>query len=289
MSMFRLFPIPVLLAMLALPFGAAHAANWYNSPFSADILMTNPENPKDQAKGKLFVGPDRFRSEGVYQGTKKVLIINLADRKAFTLLPDKKEYHEGMSEALMPPKPDVELMPSDPQGPCKTDTQLSCTPSGNETINGIATEKWTVKASAKEVAYQVSLWIEPKRRIVIRQQPENGPTMERKLLGVEKVNGRDTEKWEFTHSFKDKRNSYLQWIDVNLRIPVRMGEGRNSPMEISNIVEGNQDAALFQVPKDFKQVAPPAPPSPLPDEPNAKGQPPAPGQGADQKAPAKFQ
>ncbi|MBF0180304.1 MAG: hypothetical protein HQM03_09800 [Magnetococcales bacterium] len=287
MSMFRLFPIPVLLATLALPTGAAHAANWYNSPFSADILMTNPENPKDQAKGKLFVGPDRFRSEGMYQGTKKVLIINLADRKAFTLLPDKKEYHEGMSEALMPPKPDVELMPGDPQGPCKTDAQLNCAAAGNETINGIPTEKWTVKASAKEVAYQVSLWIDPKRRIVIKQQPENGPTMERKLLGVEKVNGRDTEKWEFTHSFKDKRNSYLQWIDVNLRIPVRMGEGRNSPMEISNIAEGNQDAALFQVPKDFKQVAPPAPPSAQPDEPNAKGQPPMPD--ADKKAPAKFQ
>ncbi|MEO5344942.1 MAG: hypothetical protein H7834_01025 [Magnetococcus sp. YQC-9] len=247
------------LAMLVLLMpGVVRAASWYAAPFAADITMINPMDPKDRASGKLYVGADRFRAEGIHQGVKKVLIVNLPERKAYTLIPDKKEYYEGLSEALMPPRPDVEKMPDDPKGPCKIDPQLSCSRDGTETIQGIQAEKWSVKAGGKEGGqHVVHIWIDPKRRIVLRQQPNDGPIMERKLLGVEKVDGRDTEKWEFTHSFKDKKNSYQQWVDANLRIPVRLGEGRQAAMEVSAIHEGAQDAALFQLPAGFKQVAPP--------------------------------
>ncbi|MBF0614825.1 MAG: hypothetical protein G8237_01010 [Magnetococcales bacterium] len=261
MSMIR-FSLTRALVAVACLMPHLSDASWYAAPFAADIVMVNPADPKDRANGKLFVGSDRFRSEGVYQGTKKVLIVNMADRKAYTLIPDKKEYYEGLSEALMPPRPDVERMPNDPQGPCKSDPQLSCSQGGQEIIHGIASEKWSVKATSKEGGgYGVTLWVDPQRRIVIRQQPDQGPLMERKLLGVEKIDGRDTEKWEFVHSFKEQRNSYLQWIDSALRLPVRMGEGRQANMELSAIREGSQDAALFQVPTDFKQVNPPPPPS----------------------------
>ncbi|MBF0213886.1 MAG: hypothetical protein HQM00_10055 [Magnetococcales bacterium] len=264
MSMIRFSWLVAMGLFLAVAPGAARAASWYSAPFSADIVMINPVDAKDRAKGRLYVGTDRFRAEGVYQGTRKVLIVNMAERKAFTLLVDQKEYHDGLSEALMPPRPDVERMPDDPSGPCKTDPQLACTHEGSETIHGIATEKWKVKASGKEGAsHVVSLWVDPKRRIVIRQQPEKGPTMERKLLGVEKLEGRDTEKWEFTHRFKEQSNRHLQWIDAGLRIPVRMGEGRQANMEISGIREGAQEASLFQLPADFKPVTPPAPPGAL--------------------------
>ncbi|MBF0341800.1 MAG: hypothetical protein HQL95_12695, partial [Magnetococcales bacterium] len=239
-----------LAVLLTLP-GVARAASWYSAPFSAEVVMINPVDAKDRASGKLFVGPDRFRAEGVYQGSKKVLIVNMTDRKAFTLFPDKKEYHEGMSEALMPPRPDVERMPDDPQGPCKTDPQLTCSREGNETIHGIPTDKWQVKASGKDgAAFLVTIWVDPKRRIVIRQQPDNGPLMERKLVATEKLNGRDTEKWEFIHSYKEQRNSHLQWVDAALRIPVRMGEGRQATMEVTSLKDGPQEATLFQVPKD---------------------------------------
>ncbi|MBF0270583.1 MAG: hypothetical protein HQL98_00715 [Magnetococcales bacterium] len=277
MSMIRFSLTVVLAAFFLLTPAQSRAATWYTSPFAADILMINPVDDKDRAAGKLFVGPDRFRAEGIYQGTKKVLIVNLADRKAFTLFPDKKEYYDGLSEALMPPKPDVERMPDDPKGPCKTDPQLSCTREGDETVHGIQTEKWTIRASGKEGAsHVVSIWVDSQRRIVMRQQPENGPVMERKLLGVEKIDGRDTEKWEFSHSFKEQRNRYLQWIDVALRLPVRMGEGRQATMEFSAIREGAQDGALFQVPANFKLVnPPPLPPALGPEGPVTPPPPPA--------------
>ncbi|MBF0128017.1 MAG: hypothetical protein HQM02_12515, partial [Magnetococcales bacterium] len=286
--MMRFFLSVVLLVAVCISPNPARAASWYGAPFSADVVMINPENPKDQAKGKLHVGLDRFRSEGVYQGTKKVLIINMGDRKSYTLIPDRKAFHEGMSEALMPPKPDVERMPGDPLGPCKTDRQLTCAQEGNETVHGIPTEKWTIKASSKDASFLVTLWIDTKRRIVIKQQPENGPLMERKLLGVEKVNGRDTEKWEFIHSYQEQRNTFVQWVDVNLRIPVRMGEGRQASMEVANIVEGNQDEALFQVPADFKEIEPPPLPSPVPDQ-EGRNQSPRPSRGAEPKKGTSFQ
>ncbi|MBF0429373.1 MAG: hypothetical protein HQL94_10655, partial [Magnetococcales bacterium] len=136
MSMIRMPLLSVVAALLSLVPGQVRAGSWYTAPFAADIVMINPVDPTDKATGKLFVGPDRFRAEGVYQGVKKVLIVNMADRKAFTMMPEKKEFYEGMSEALMPPRPDVELMPNDPKGPCKSDPQLSCTQEGSETVNG---------------------------------------------------------------------------------------------------------------------------------------------------------
>ncbi|MEO5333469.1 MAG: hypothetical protein H7839_15765 [Magnetococcus sp. YQC-5] len=284
--MMRFSLLSAVTVFLCMP-GSVRAASWYAAPFAADIVMINPEDAKDRATGKLFVGQDRFRAEGLYQGAKKVLIVNMAERKAFTLMPDKKEFHEGMSEALLPPRPDLERMPTDPQGPCKTDPHLACTKDGDETINGIQTEKWSVKATpkegSKEMTYLVSLWIDPKRRIVIKQQPDKGPVMERKLLGVEKLDGRETEKWEFIHTYKDQRNTYQQWIDVALRIPVRMGEGRQSTMEVSNIREGMQESGLFQVPGDFKEIKPPPPPSVNPSE-GQKSVPSAPG--VEQKKPS---
>ncbi|MBF0262963.1 MAG: hypothetical protein HQL97_14130 [Magnetococcales bacterium] len=247
------------VALVGFTPGFARAASWYGAPFSADTVIVSPVDPKDRASGKLHVGADRLRSEGVYQGTRKVLIVNIPERKAYTLMPDKKAYHEGLSEALMPPRPDVEKMPDDPQGPCKLDPQLACTREGVETIHGIQTEKWSVKAKGPSAQHVVRIWVDSKRRIVIRQQPDDGPVMERKLLGIEKIEGRDTERWEITHSFKEKKNSYQQWVDAALRIPVRFGEGRQAAMEITAIREGAQDPALFQLPAGYQQVNPPAP------------------------------
>ncbi|MBF0189663.1 MAG: hypothetical protein HQL99_00770 [Magnetococcales bacterium] len=292
MSMIRFFPAIVLTAWLCLSPAVSWAALWYTAPFAADILMINPVDDKDRAAGRLFVGVDRFRAEGVYQGSQKVLIVNLAERKAFTLIPDKKEYYEGLSEALMPPRPDVERMPDDPKGPCKTDPQLACARDGNETIHGIQTEKWSITASGKDGAsHVVSIWVDAGRRIVIRQQPQNGPLMERRLLGVEKIDGRDVEKWEFVHRFKDQRNRYLQWVDAALRLPLRMGEGRQANMEISALREGGQDALLFQVPADYKKVNPP--PLPTAFGPEGPVHPPAspasPASSADPKKGVRYQ
>ncbi len=265
MSKSRFFFVFMVLSMIGCFAKPVSAASWYGAPFSADIVIINPTDPKDRAMGKLYVGLDRFRAEGVYQGSQKVLIVNMTDRKALALSPEKKEFHEGMREALMPPRPDVERMPGDPQGPCKSDPQLECTQTGSEVINGIQTEKWRVNAKFEKGGFVVLLWIDPKRKIVIKQQPDKGPVMERKLLDVEKLDGRETEKWEFTHTLKDKdqekKRSYLQWVDAALRIPVRMGEGRHANMEISKIHEGEQDAALFQVPSDYKEVKLPLSPA----------------------------
>lgn len=246
-----------LSATLAVP-ASAGAVTWYPGEFAADIVFTNPENPKEQAQGTLHIGQGRFRAEGVHDGTRKALIVLSDKREAWTLLLDKGEYFPGMGGAPMPPKPDVELLPDDPKSPCTTEKSLSCSKVGTETMDGIQTDKWEIRVTRQGQIRALTLWSDPGRGIILRQQAEGGPAMVRKLLGVEEVGGRPTEKWEVSQTFQGKSRTHSRWVDVKLRLPVRMAGEQGVAMVVSNIREGAQPDRLFEIPASFKKVAPPA-------------------------------
>jgi hypothetical protein len=69
-----------------------------------------------------------------------------------------------------------------------------------------------------------------------------------KALGSEILEGRSTTKWEVTHSSFDEqsRTSYF-WVDMRLHI-VSKRQYQQDFVELRNIVEGPQPAALFEVP-----------------------------------------
>ncbi|MBF0184884.1 MAG: hypothetical protein HQM06_10910 [Magnetococcales bacterium] len=259
-----------LSSLLAIP-TVSQAAIWYTGEFSADIIMNDPRTPDSKARGTFYVGKDRFRAEGVHQGQKKVMIVLPQEHKVWMLQPDEKTYYAGPGNAPVPPKPDVERLPGDADGPCKQERGITCSKLGNEKLNGVDTEKWEIKVSpppgqapagkAPE-SQKVLVWADPSRHIIIRQQPEAGPAMERVLTAVEKVNGRDTEKWKVSMSFQGKSQSYIRWVDSGVRVPVREEEGGQVLMELVNIQEKAQAAALFELPKEYKEVQPPAPPPP---------------------------
>ena len=69
-----------------------------------------------------------------------------------------------------------------------------------------------------------------------------------KALGTESLEGRSTTKWEITQaSFEDQSWISYLWTDVRLHI-VSKRQFRQDFVELRNIVEGPQPAALFQVP-----------------------------------------
>ncbi|MBF0400215.1 MAG: hypothetical protein HQL90_05555 [Magnetococcales bacterium] len=267
----------LLLGLSALCFqpATALAAIWYNGEFSADIIITDPQTPEGKVQGTFYVGKDRFRAEGVHQGKRKALIVHPQEHKVWMLFPDEKSYYAGPGSAPIPPRPDVERLPGDNDGPCKQDKAIACKRLGTETLHGVETEKWEVTltpppppagqpagATAPQAAVQkATVWADPARRIIIRQQPEVGPAMERILTGTEKVADRLTEKWTITHTFQGNTQQSTRWIDSKLRVPVREEEEGKLLMELVNLQEKPQPASLFELPKDYKEIQPPAPPT----------------------------
>jgi hypothetical protein len=66
-------------------------------------------------------------------------------------------------------------------------------------------------------------------------------------FGKEKVNGRDTVKYENVDA--DKIASYI-WIDIKLHFPIKW-EGQVGARELRNIVESSQPAELFAIPAGY--------------------------------------
>ncbi|MBF0625063.1 MAG: hypothetical protein HQL82_09685 [Magnetococcales bacterium] len=261
----RSFILPTLgLTLLGATLAAppALAAPWYGGPFSAEIVMSSSGDPANQASGRLFVGETALRAEGTHQGQTKAVIIDRTQGKAWTLLVDRKQYHEGISDAPMPPQPDIQdNLPGDPNGPCQTGQgEMQCQKMGSEAVNGIPTDKWQIVRNSQGRTMGMILWVDPQRRLILRRQAQNGPTMERSFQGMEQVNGRNAEKWEFTESFQNQSRRYTQWTDATLRIPLRMTGEQQFSAELRNVTEGPQNPELFQIPKDYQQIAPPQPP-----------------------------
>lgn len=242
-------------------------ANGYLKEFSAIMNLSNPKNPQQKIKTTLHVAKDRFRSEGIFDNKSNVLIVHTTERKMWTLFPDDKTYHIGPGKAPVPPKPDRESLPSDKESHCTKNPNISCSKVGTETIDGIKTEQWEVTITHKNRQKSVLLWVDPSRKIIIRQQSDKGPTLNRKLLSIEELNGRQTEKWLFSSQFQGQTKQYLEWVDVSLRIPIQKEVQKQIVRELTQIQEKTQPPSLFEIPKDYQQI-------PGPDQDLGQNQPP---------------
>ncbi len=80
------------------------------------------------------------------------------------------------------------------------------------------------------------------------------PTMTCKKVGNETVNGRSTEKWEFTPK-SGRSETYTAWIDQKLHFPIKTADAEGGGMELTNIREGAQPADLFEVPAGYRKFS----------------------------------
>ncbi len=92
----------------------------------------------------------------------------------------------------------------------------------------------------------------PKFQDMISGQPCAGRAeMTCKKLGTETVNGRSCEKWEMTD--KNSKTTTM-WLDQKLHFPIKTVTAEGMTSEYSNVKEGTQDAALFQVPAGYQKM-----------------------------------
>lgn len=71
-----------------------------------------------------------------------------------------------------------------------------------------------------------------------------------KKVGTETVNGRVCDKWITTSD----RGTTTSWIDQKLHFPIKNVNADGSTLDFTNIVEGKQDASLFQPPSGYRKM-----------------------------------
>lgn len=236
-------------------------AEWYPKEFSASVQWTIPPgSPNAQGapgalgkiQGKVFVGNLRMRIESTSQGITRALIVIPEEKKAWTLDLTGKTYHEGVGRVALLPKPDSDILPSEPDSPCAQKDKFSCNKTGSDTLEGVAVEKWVIDVIQGEQKGQTTLWIDPKRHLVLKQQPKNGPLQVRTLLGDVEWGGRPAEKWKLSEDFQGRVNTMEQWVDKELRLVVKQSGQSVDFLVIQGIQIGPQPDQLFRVPEGFK-------------------------------------
>lgn len=73
-------------------------------------------------------------------------------------------------------------------------------------------------------------------------------------VGSELMNGRMTDKWQFTAKPGKKGVNRTVWIDKANHIPIKTVMDDGTTVEFKNIKEGPQPASLFQVPAGYQKM-----------------------------------
>lgn len=73
-------------------------------------------------------------------------------------------------------------------------------------------------------------------------------------VSAEKMNGRNTEKWEIVMSQGERQLRSTVWVDRSLGMPVREELPGGYVRELRDIQEAPQDPSLFQVPAAYQRV-----------------------------------
>ncbi|MDH5570186.1 MAG: hypothetical protein OEY89_00380 [Gammaproteobacteria bacterium] len=213
--------------------------------FSADAVISVPQKPIKQTK--LFVSDKAVRRETMVNGAPTVEIIYPGEGRAVFLNDPLKLYKERsfikQDEAT-----------SD-NNPCTQIQNSVCEKIGTENIDGINTEKWQIISNDHGRKLRTLHWIDVKRKLAIREFFPDGSVAELKMIKKEKINSRDTEKWERTlrRPNGEDYKSY-QWYDTALKIAIREELPGGYLRELKNIKISKQPADLFNTPSDYKKI-----------------------------------
>lgn len=242
---FRGLALCLLLSGLPLVQAAPPAA----VEFSADTLQTDPKN--NQRSGRIYVGKQRIRSEMQQNGQPVVSIIDTDQKITWVLYPQQRSYIEYSGGGSMP---DTES-----GSPCEGIPGAECRRLGEEQIQGRPAVKWSVTVPGQGGTVQSTQWIGKQRSILLRQEIQGGPVMEQTMLGVEKLQGREVEKWEMVMTQGAQQQRSTRWFDPQLNLAIKEQNPGGYLRELRNIQVGPQPPALFTIPSDYRKIVPQSP------------------------------
>ena len=213
--------------------------------FSADAIISVPQKPIKQTK--LFVSKNAVRRELMINGLPMVEIVYPEEGRAIFINDPLKSYKER--SFVKQDKTDGE------NNPCAQMQNSACEKVGEETINGIKTEKWQIISNDRGRKLRTLHWIDIKRKLAIREFFPDGSMAELTMIKKEKVNDRNTEKWQRTLSRPDgKKSTSFQWYDTKLKIAIREELPGGYLRELKNIKISKQPDDLFNAPSGYQKV-----------------------------------
>lgn len=249
MRSFGLFTVTGLISLFIV--SSVTAAPLASVEFSAETHMRSAKG--ESSEGHIFVGNDAIRTEMTQNGQQLIQIINTATQVTWLIRPAQQAYIElhGKGEGGSRPNADLKT------DPCQGIQDATCQFIGEEKVLGREANKWDVTLTVNGRTLTNTQWIDLERGILLRQEADNGPHMEQRMIGMEKMEGRTVEKWEMTISQSNKKpqRSY-RWFDPELNLAIREEYPGVFVREIKNIRIGKQDARLFAVPTGFNKVEP---------------------------------
>ncbi|MCP5372929.1 MAG: hypothetical protein H6907_14480 [Hyphomicrobiales bacterium] len=235
----------LLLASAAALLALAGAARADGVSFVADAVQSHPQHGTQQ--GKLYVSDLGTRFEVAQQGQTRVQIYDAVSGLTRALFPDQKTYMEWRGGGGVPGvKPD---------NPCPSDKRIACDKQATETVGNVSAEKWRLSSAQGRTAM---IWWDPQRRMVVRQESDDGQVMQMTFLGPVRLDGRAVENWRTVFQSSDGKQSQTeQYYDPAIGLAVRETFPNGVVRELRNIRMVAPDPKLFQVPAGYRQVQPP--------------------------------
>ncbi len=253
---------PILIALaLAVVATQAPAAD---ISFMAEAVETAPGQASRSAR--IYRMGDAMRMETLGPGERMIRIVLPAQGVMRLLDPQKKIYME-ITGAPPPNAADQPTSPCDGLPP-----EASCRAAGTASVGTTATERYEVEDPRSGVA--MTLYWDPRRRQVLRQEMPDGTVLEKTYLGPSQHLGRPVEHWRTVLTkAQGETETGEWWFDPELRTIVREQHADGRTRELTSIQVGQVDPALFQVPADYQRQEVPQPPRQAGQP--AYGQPPA--------------
>ncbi|MCK5360708.1 MAG: hypothetical protein KAJ95_08775 [Gammaproteobacteria bacterium] len=243
-----------LLVVLMISSGLSSAYAFTQS-FSAEAIQSAPGIQTTSMK--LYVLKDKSVRIEMNTPQGKVVQQYFSDTGLMRVIyPERKEYIEQKSPAPLTMPGEVAL------NPCDNLPGAKCENLGEESINGKQAIHWKVTRNGPNQAiFIIEQWLDKDRGITLREKLPNGSSINATMTGNEKINGRNSERWDVIMTSEDgKTQSGTRWYDVELGITIRESFPNGSIRELKNIIVKEPAADLFQVPDGFNKLTVPSQP-----------------------------
>ena len=215
--------------------------------FSAEAVQSVPGRPSMNVK--MFISKNAVRTESMMNGNTVVEIVFPKDKRRVLLNQYTKTYIEQKAEKSGIAKPKKAS-----NSPCSNILNATCKKIGKEKINGRNAVKWemTVKRNGRD--FKSLHWLDKKYHMPLREQLHDGTVSIMTMSGKEKINGRNTEKWELSATRPNGQKMISQqWYDPKLKMVIREAVPGGYIRELKNIKVTKQAKKLFKVPSDYKK------------------------------------
>ena len=248
----HLYTAILILIPLVFTIGALNAGQQQTIEFSADLYQ------KEQGKessGRLYIGKGLMRNEMSQGGQNYIQIVDTNKNIGWMIMPAQQSYMERRLQS------GASSIPTQSQkgdmNPCMGMRGAQCKKVGEEKISGRMTVKWDITFNLQGQTQTSSQWIDKERGIPLKEIRPNGQQLERKMLGREKLSGREVEKWVMTMKGDEQGSQNIySWYDPELKLALREEMPGGSVREVRNVKVGPQDPSLFTIPAGYKKITP---------------------------------